>query len=246
MGCRFRILLVPNDTRRSPVAHILRALNHEWSALTDSPEARRALMRWSVRNPVLAEARTLDDVLAINRSLDRGPELRRFLAHYAPSDDLAARVLLQVMLGGLCNLSRNVGRDGDALSEIVALAWERIRTYPAHRPGSVSGNILLDVRKWYSQLHRPPAERTKSGQRTRTPDAPSAEDEAVNRSFLAELVAASDRAGVSRSALATVVRSRAMGESMADLADEQQVTLKVLWHRRWRAEARLRELPLAG
>lgn len=228
------------------MAHILRALNEEWSALTDSPQARRALMRWSARNPMLAAAHSLDDVLAINRSPEHGAELRRFLAHFAPSDDLAARTLLQVMLGGLCNLSRQIGRDRDASGEIVALAWERIRTYPAHRPGSVSGNILLDVRKWYSQLHRAPAERTLAAERTADVAAPSAEDEAVRRTFLAELVTASDRVGVSRQALSTVVRSRAMGESMAVLAVEQRVSLKVLWHRRWRAEARLRELPLAG
>jgi len=228
------------------VPPILRALNEEWSALTDSARARRALTRWSVRNPVLADARTLDDVLAINRSPVHGPELRRFLAHLAPSDDLAARTLLQAMLGGLCNLSHQVGRDDDACSEIMALAWERIRTYPAHRPGTVSGNILLDVRKWYGQLHRAAVEQPCLVEQSAVAEEPSAEDVVLSRQFLAELATAGDRAGISRPTLATVVRSRAMGESMAALAAEQRVSLKVLWHRRWRAEARLRELPLAG
>ncbi len=56
----------------------------------------------------------------------------------------------------------------------------------------------------------------------------------------------SERYGVSKDVLGTIIRSRVGGESMADLAAEQEVSLKVLWHRRWRAEARLRDLPLAS
>jgi len=33
---------------------------------------------------------------------------------------------------------------------------------------------------------------------------------------------------------------------MADLAAEQDVSLKVLWHRRWRGEARLRDWALSA
>jgi hypothetical protein len=36
---------------------------------------------------------------------------------------------------------------------MVSLAWERIRTYPTTRHGSVAGNVLLDVRKRY-RAHR--------------------------------------------------------------------------------------------
>ncbi|MCZ7538096.1 MAG: hypothetical protein M5T61_20630 [Acidimicrobiia bacterium] len=68
----------------------------------------------------------------------------------------------------------------------------------------------------------------------------------MSHAFLEEIVSASSSSGISEDVLATILRSRVGGESMADLAAEQQVTLKVLWHRRWRAEARLRELPLAS
>jgi hypothetical protein len=81
--------------------------------------------------------------------------VRRALAALAPSDQLAARTLLQALLGGLCNLARCVGRDANAVDDVVSLAYERIRTYPAHRPGSVSGNVLLDVRKRYCRAHAP-------------------------------------------------------------------------------------------
>ncbi|MCB1013322.1 MAG: hypothetical protein KDB15_16815, partial [Microthrixaceae bacterium] len=46
--------------------------------------------------------------------------------------------------------------------------------------------------------------------------------------------------------LATILRTRLLDESLNDLAAEQDVTPQLLCHRRWRAEVRLRDLPLAG
>jgi hypothetical protein len=224
------------------MAQILRSLNEEWSVIADSPAARRALMRWSTAYPILVPAANLDDVIALGYRPD-GPEVRRALALLAPTDRLAARTLLQGLLGGLCNLARRIGRDADAVDDVVGLAWERIRTYPTERPGSVSGNVLLDVRKRYCRAHDTT---TRRGVVECAPFEPSAEDTAVSRASFEELVAASKRSGVSSAALETIIRSRVIGESMTDLAAEQQIPLKVLWHRRWRAEARLRDLPLAG
>lgn len=226
------------------MAQILQSLNKEWPTIADSPMARRALMRWSSVHPVLTRADDLDDVIALGYAPEEGPEVRRVLAALAPTDEIAARTLLQALLGGLCNLARRIGRDRDAIDDVVSLAWERIRTYPAHRPGSVSGNVLLDVRKRYSSEHDAA---TRTGVLVGCEDCePSPEDRVVARAFLDEFVAAGKRSGVSSEVLATILRSRVDGESMADLAAEQQVPVKVLWHRRWRGEARLRELSLAS
>lgn len=225
------------------MAEILRSLNREWSAIADSPSARRALMRWSSTFPVLTSAPDLDSVIDLGFDPDDGPEVRRALAALAPTDHLAARTLLQGLLGGLCNLAHRVGRDDDAVDDIVRLAWERIRTYPVSRPGSVSGNVLLDVRKRYRREQDKARRRVGLSVAT---EAPSAEDQFVSQAFVEDLVTASSTTGISGEVLATILRSRVGGESMADLAAEQQVTLKVLWHRRWRAEARLRDLPLAS
>ena len=225
------------------MAEILRSLNREWSAIADSPSARRALVRWSSTFPVLASAPDLDSVIVLGFDPDDGPEVRRALAALAPTDDLAARTLLQGLLGGLCNLAHRVGRDDDAVDDIIRLAWERIRTYPNSRPGSVSANVLLDVRKRYRREQDKARRRVALSVAT---DAPSAEDQFVSLAFVEDLVTASSTTGIPGEVLATILRSRVGGESMADLAAEQQVTLKVLWHRRWRAEARLRDLPLAS
>ena len=226
------------------MAQILQSLNQEWPTIAGSPAARRALMRWSAMHPVLLPASDLDEVIVLGYRPDVGPGVRRALAILAPTDELAARTLLQELLGGLVNLARRIGRDHEAVDDIVSLAWERIRTYPAHRPGSVSGNVLLDVRKRYGREHdtaRPCATGLADAQ-----DEPSAEDRVLSSAFLEDLAALSEKNGVSRDVLATIIRSRVRGESMADLATEQQVSRKVLWHRRWRAEARLRQLPLAS
>ena len=225
------------------MAQILHSLNQEWSVIARGPAARRALMRWSVAHPVLNAATDLEDVIALGFRHEEGPDVRRALAILAPTEDLAARTLLQGLLGGLCNLARRIGRDADAVDDVVSLAWERIRTYPASRPGSVSGNVLLDVRKRYSRTHDTA---TFCGAIGLTGFEPAVEDRVVSNISFEELVATSRRSGVSNTALETIIRSRVVGESMTDLAAEQQIPLKVLWHRRWRAEARLRASPVAG
>jgi DNA-directed RNA polymerase specialized sigma24 family protein len=226
------------------MAQTLETLNQEWASIVHSTAARRALMRWSAAHPVLLPATDLDGVLDLGYLADIGPEVRRVLAVMAPTDQLAARTLLQELLGGLVNLARRIGRDADAVDDVLAIAWERIRTYPSCRPGSVSGNVLLDVRKRYRRQHQLLCDDSTADHEF--PLESSAEDHVLGVAFFEDLVAAGEEQGLSNQVLATIIRSRVRGESMADLAAEQQVTLKVLWHRRWRAEARLRELPLAS
>lgn len=226
------------------MAQILKSLNDEWQTIAASPSARRALVRWRSTHPVFVPANDLNDVIELGYLPEHGPEIRRSLACLSASDSLAARTLLQELLGGLVNLARRVGRDSDAVDDFVRLAWERIRTYPVHRPGSVSGNVLLDVRKRYCREQ----ERAQRSQATVLPVTleRSAEDYVLGHEFFQELIGDSEQYGVSRQALDTIIRSRVCGDSMAEIAAEQQLSIKVLWHRRWRAEGRLRDLLAAS
>lgn len=225
------------------MTQIRQSLQDEWSTLASSPSARRALMRWSAAHPVFLSVPDLHGVITLGYDPATGSQVRRALASLAPTDRVAARTLLQELIGGLCNLARRVGRDEEALDDIIRLAWERIRTYPSDRPGSVSANVLLDVGKRY----RREQERAKRRPTVATAHhAPSAEDTFFRHTVIDDLVAASAESGVSDQVLRTIIRSRLGGESMADLAAEQQIPLKVLWHRRWRAEVRLREFDLAS
>jgi len=188
------------------MASILRPLNEEWSALDRTPAARRAVMCWSVTHRVFAPAEHVGDLLVLGHCPQRGPALRRALAALAPTDDLAGRTLLQALLGGLTNLARSIGRDADAIDEMVSLAWERIRTYPAHRPGSVSGNVLLDVRERYLRIQDAGTRCAIAAPRVTV--EPSAEDHVVREVFVRELVAAGEQRGLPGTVLETIIRSR--------------------------------------
>jgi hypothetical protein len=228
------------------MAPVLHRLDQEWSVLARSPRARRALMRWAATQPALTGYRNLDDVLQARRDPDRARPVLHALAVLAPVDDLAARTLLQAMIPGLVCLSGTSGNDDpDAIDELVSLAWERIRTYPAHRAGSVPGNILLDVRKRYRRhrrIHAPTGHELP----VEPPDTASTEDVALDRALLGDLARAQRAGTMTAAVLSTIVRTRLLDEPLATLAAEQRITARLLRQRRWRAELRLRDLALAG
>jgi hypothetical protein len=123
------------------MAPILQELDREWAELAPSPRARRALIRWLNTNPDLAGTRDLAEV-AIRRDPAKSEPVLRALASLAPQDDIAARTLLQAMVPGIVRLATRAGNDDEAaIDELVSLAWERIRTYPSGRKGSVAANI---------------------------------------------------------------------------------------------------------
>jgi hypothetical protein len=106
------------------MACVLRGLDAEWRRLARSPRARQALMRWRRTHPVFEAMRDLDDVLSRRAGdPDAAQEVLAALAALAPSDELAARVLLQAMVPALVRLSLTVGHgDWSALDDLIALA----------------------------------------------------------------------------------------------------------------------------
>src|SRR2546421_11913770 len=129
------------------------ALDRDWRTLVRSPEGGAALQRWcSAPELVAPDLETLVQRIwaATKPDADRACAA---LAERAPQDRTAARVLLQVLRPGLRNLGRRLALGGsfdDVDQELLAIAWERIRTYPIdRRPAAISANILLDVRKQY-------------------------------------------------------------------------------------------------
>ena len=131
---------------------ILQVLDAEWKELAASPEGRRALIRWANDHDVLVGLHDLNDVVAC-RYEEIAYDVLLILARRSPTDEIAARTLFQMLLPGLVSLVGTVGQgDYDAQDEIVALAWERIRTYPTTRNGSVAANVVLDVRKRYLKV----------------------------------------------------------------------------------------------
>jgi DNA-directed RNA polymerase specialized sigma24 family protein len=223
------------------------ALDAEWEVTVRSPRARRALMAWARHHPLLACRQDLADVLATRRDPTIANDVQLALAALAPTDELAARTLLQMLLPGLMSLARSLGHhDRDAGDEIISLAWERLRTYPPTRRGSVAGNVILDVRKRYLVLRQPTASRTLSDVAEPVDPGPTPEEHILNVWLLGELDTARRDGVISTEMLSTIIATRLAGVAVADVAAAQQVPRQMVHQRRWRAERRLRNLGLAG
>lgn len=161
------------------------ALDRNWYAFVDRPEATAALDGWSA-TPELA-AGSLEDLVSAIWAADKDDADRgcAALAARAPADETAARVLLQVLRPGLRNLGRRLALGAsfnDVDHELLALAWERIRTYRVdRRPRSVAANILLDIRKAYVRaVLEPDRGRLEHLPDRLWPTSPSAEHEALD------------------------------------------------------------------
>lgn len=227
---------------------IARTLDAEWVRLARSVQARRAVARWASDHPALAGAADLDAILDRRREPSTSRAVLRSLAELAPEDTLAARALLQALLPGLMTLAGNIGRsDPDAVDELVSLAWERIRTYPAERPGAVAANVLWDVRKRYRRHREIEAPATSCDPSTAAdPTVPSAEEQAIERIEVAAMAAAFRAAKDQCPGLRLVARTRFGGESLEAIAAEERINVHALRQRRWRSECRLRELAQAS
>lgn len=227
------------------MSDVTSGLDAEWERIASSPEARRAVIRWAADHPPLRELADLREVLERRRDPRHEGEVLSALAALARTDELAARSLLQALLPGIIRLaSRAMLDDPGADSELVALAWERIRTYPSGRAGPVAGNVLLDVKKRYRRHRRIDAPR--SSVLPASPLLPprdahvtrSAEDEALDRISLADFLATQERV-VGRRNLRLIVRTRVHGVRLADVAVEEKVSVQTLNVRRRRTELRL-------
>lgn len=228
------------------------ALDRSWAAFTRTPDALAAAARWG-NDPHLA---TPDLETLVQRTWQAAkPDADRIcaaLARLAPTDTSAARVLLQVLRPGLRSLGRRLALGGsfeDVDQELVAIAWERIRTYPiATRPTTIAGNILLDVRKNYVRAVLDPNDHTlplDDLPPERWPAAPSAEHEATEAHLAslhrvhATLRSAVDQGTITPGSAEVVWRTRIQQDDEADVANELGVKLRTLQRRRQRAERQL-------
>lgn len=224
---------------------VLSGLDAEWRRVASSPTARRALARWAVVHPPLRGLADLDELLERRRDPEKAPEILAALAALAATDELAARTLLKALVPGLVRLSTTAGYDHwDAIDEMLSLAWERIRSYPTDRPGTVAGNVLLDVKKRYRRHRRIDAPR--STVLRPSPILPpgdadmarSAEDEAIGRVAFDEFLAV-QRMIVGDRGLRAVVSTRVAERSLEEVAEEENISVQTLYVRRIRAEQRL-------
>ena len=220
----------------------LAALDREWSELDRSPEGAEALARWARSEPALEGLPSLAAVLEERLDPAAAPPILAALARLAPGDSLAARCLLQALVPGLVRMaSTSCSDDPAALDELVSLAWERIRSYPSTRAGSVAANVLCDVRKRYREHRAIEAPASLGCGPGGDGAAPSAEEVVLaRRAILDDLWAAHRHGVISAAALALIVRTRVEEVSLERAAAEQRSTTAQANCIRWRAERRLR------
>lgn len=218
---------------------VFAALDQEWRHFSTKPDTAAALVRWRATEPALEGFTTVDDLVAARRDPDRASGVLTALMGLASTDTAAARVLLQVVLPGLVRLSVTLSaeRRPDVAEHVLAIAWERIRSYGSGRAAFIP-NLLLDVRKailaeWNA---RPAPTDLTTGD-----ESPAAEEEALCRIFIEE-IAAMERAGrLQPGATELLVLTRVEGHSLSELASRRgDVSDHGLLLRRRRAEARLR------
>ena len=142
--------------RHGTSATLAGRLNLEWAQLCEAPASRQALHRWVVTRPVLAGARSLDDLRARVGCDDvegRDAVLLALLELAQGGDQLAGRTVLQAMLGKAVRVGNAVagrpdmhGDREEAVSVAVAALWQVIATYPLlARPSRIAANLALDT-----------------------------------------------------------------------------------------------------
>ncbi len=231
------------------MASVFDLLDDEWRRLSRDRGAARRLR--SVCDAA-GGAVSLGDVERFVRAAhpeDADRVLLALVAQAIERQELAARVLLQLLLPGTRALARRwwaLGEADERAAAAVTAVYHRICHYPlARRPGRVAANILMDaaheLRRAVPRLitvpsadpvgqpaaHHPVAEPGHG------PDAhPAVELSEVLHDAVADGV-------VARGDAELIARSRIAGHRMADIAHHRGLRPRTLWDRRQRAELAL-------
>ena len=225
--------------------YLFQHLDREWETLSRSRTARQQLAEWAQTAPVLAGLADLALLIehAHDRDdLDRSDRLLAALAERAPTDDLAARALLQALLPALRTTVRQYQRTADecgddAASVVVMFAWERIRTYPyERRPQRIAANVVLDTRQRVQRHFGRPRPRLVSLDDLRIepatpPKEPDGPCRLLEEAVTSEVITAQDAR--------LIGLTRLDGVPLADVAAGMSRLPQSLRRRRRRAEIRL-------
>lgn len=215
-------------------------LEHEWRAIGADRRAARGLSEILD----LAGARDLEGVrhwVAGARPAASDPLLLALVTRAADGDQLAGRVMLQLLLPGTRRLARKwwaLGNDAERQAAAAAAVYDRIRNYPvARRPGKVAANILLDAgsilrRQVHDSRGLVGFDDTREVQAEPRIGHPSLE--------LAQVLSDAVDEGVLSTAEAQLIAaSRIAGRRLADLAAERGAALRTVQKHRRAAEATL-------
>jgi hypothetical protein len=226
------------------MATVFELLDREWEVLAGDRAAARRL--GDVRRAA-GGAGSLHEVERFVRAADPADADRVLLAlvtRAVDRDDLAARVLLQLLLPGTRSLANRWWALGDAderAAAAVAAVYGRIRCYPlARRPGRVAANVLLDAARDLRRAVPKVPVTLVPEPRPHHRDHPVEEAPLHPAVELAELLrdAVHDQV-ISPQDAELIAASRIRGARVADIAARRGSRPRTLWDRRQRAEQAL-------
>ena len=230
------------------MANLFNLLDDEWRRLSHDRVAARRL------RPVCEVAGGAPSLGAVERYVrsarpeDADVVLLALVARAVERDDLAARVLLQLLLPGTRALARRwwaLGDPDERAAAAVTAVYHRIRHYPlANRPGRVAANILMDsaqeLRRSVPRLIAVPAADPVAAAPRHLTTVPAEITDPHPAVELTEVLrdAVSDGV-VERGDAELIARSRIAGQRMADIAQHRGLRPRTVWDRRQRAERAL-------
>jgi hypothetical protein len=227
------------------------SLSAEWAQLACSVPMSRALQRWAEGDSRLAFATAAELVAAVEARDDRCHDVLAALAALAPTDDLAARTLLQLLMPALCGVARRLrflGDHDERASAVVAIAYERIRTYPIkRRPRHIAANLVWDTTKRLLAT-APPRQATGTQLTDQTASLPVEMGEpSTATDELMELLTWAQRHGhLSADSAELIALTRVADVPAATLAPRFGRDAQVVRRRRQRAEGALKAAVLAA
>jgi hypothetical protein len=248
---------VPRRTRRlrygtapGPGHQLQSRLRDEWDHLAGQPELAALARAWGVTDLPFDD---LDGLLTLAGhdvvGDPRCDDVLRRLVELAPSDVLAARIVLQRLVPGMLARVRVHHRRGDRtdiFEELVGAAWITIREFdPSRRPSCLAAALLAGVE--YRAFGRDRRRRPNEAQAI---DALSFDERPIEVEpspcdELADLVCQARADGASDDELAVVAGLVEAGSPLA-LARSLGVTPRTVRNRRDRITARMRRVALAA
>jgi hypothetical protein len=231
------------------MGNVFDLLDDEWRRLSHDRGAARRLR--SVCEAA-GGARSLGDIERFVRAAhpeDADRVLLALVSRAIEREQLAARVLLQLLLPGTRALARRwwaLGEADERAAAAVTAVYHRICHYPlARRPGRVAANILMDaahelrraVPRLVSFPSADPATQTAARHQVTVSAHEPGEHPAVELSTLLHDAVADGI--VERGDAELIARSRIAGHRVADIAHHRGLGARTLWDRRQRAELAL-------
>lgn len=229
------------------------ALYQEWASLAQSAATTTALARWGTDDPTLARFATMAELTAFverRGSPAASDTVLAALARRAPADQLAARALLQLLLPALCGLAKRhrwIGEADERAQAVVAIAYERIRTYPfERRPRRIAANVVWDTtQRLLAERDHQRREPPLAGPEDAGERAAPVPDESPTEELLELLSWAHQRGHLSPQAVRLIALTRVADVAPAQLVPEFGNDPYSVRRRRNRAEWQLRAVAAA-